>query len=149
MLLLLLLMGNAVLLSLVASGAGGDEHLPLTKKLTVQRVWSNLTCVAMGPRTPPETGRELIFHCCSNLQRFVKYRSQNSENSASVFGFCESRPQARIAALIEQWTDSSVASSVKQTEFENHKLRILSLAFALRRRSSTMHRLVGMVHFNF
>ena len=45
LLLLLLLMGNAVLVSLVASGAGGDEHLPLTKKLTMQRVWSNLTCV--------------------------------------------------------------------------------------------------------
>ena len=66
-LLLLLLMGDAVLLSLVASGAGGDGHLPLTKKLSMQRVWSNLTCVAMGPRRAPETGRELIFYCCSIL----------------------------------------------------------------------------------
>ena len=36
LLLLLLLTGDAVLLSLVTSGAGGDEHLPLTKKLTMQ-----------------------------------------------------------------------------------------------------------------
>jgi hypothetical protein len=52
--LLLLLTGEAVLLSMVASGAGGDGHLLLTKKLPIliQRVWSSLTFVATAPGDP-------------------------------------------------------------------------------------------------
>jgi hypothetical protein len=73
LLLLLLLIGEGVLLSLVARGAGAYGHLPLTSKLSMQRVrffLSNLTCAAIDPRRSPETtdcrervGFSLMFDC--------------------------------------------------------------------------------------
>jgi len=99
----------------------------MTNKFEYAARVEQLSVRGHGTPNAPRNNRvqeESWFHCCSILQRFVKYRSQSS---ASVFAFCESRSQARIAASIEQSTDSSVAFSMRSRP----NLRPLSCAFVI------------------
>ena len=104
LLLLLLLTGEAVLLPLVASDVGGDGHLLLTT----------------DPRNNRVQEESWFFHYCSILRRFV---SGIVPEPCQRLRFYESESQVRMASLIEQSADSSVASSM--SEFKILKLYIL------------------------
>jgi hypothetical protein len=64
--------------------AGGDGHLPLTKKFTMQRVWSNLACAAMESQEAPRNNRVQEESCFSLLFDLAALREVRTPLASSL-----------------------------------------------------------------